>query len=120
MVARTNSKIACFAGPSFQDGSKSPAVAGCAGADTGRSGPDNVGSNASVESRTRRLTPEQGAIGFMFDSDVVGNADAPWGVRSIVTSCPLLGYCPSRCLIISWIFFFTASRLKEAGSCIGG
>ena len=29
-------------------------------------------------------------------------------------------YPPSWSLIISWTFFFTASRLKEAGSCIGG
>jgi hypothetical protein len=29
-------------------------------------------------------------------------------------------YSPSCCFIIASIFFFTASRLKEAGSCIGG
>src|SRR5262245_40092557 len=66
MVARTKSKIACFAGPSFQDGSKPPpAVAVCATAATGRSGPDNASNNASVESRARRLILEEGAIGFM-------------------------------------------------------
>src|SRR5262249_51596318 len=43
--------------------------------------------------------------------------DAPYTGRP---PCLLLGYCPSRCLSISWIFFFTASRLKDAGSCTGG
>src|SRR6516165_5663757 len=66
MVARTKSKIACFAGPSFQDGSKPPAVAVCAGAETGRSGPKSVARSANVESRTRRFIPEEGAIGLMF------------------------------------------------------
>jgi hypothetical protein len=70
MVARTKSKIACFAGPSFHDGSNPPGV--CAGAETGRSGPDNAGSSANVESRTRRLIPEEGAIDFMFDPDAAG------------------------------------------------
>jgi hypothetical protein len=70
MVARTKSKIACFVGPSFHDGSNPPGV--CAGAETGRSAPDNAGSSANVESRTRRLIPEEGAIGFMFDSDAAG------------------------------------------------
>ena len=32
----------------------------------------------------------------------------------------LLGYCPSQCFIISSIWALTASRLKEAGACIGG
>src|SRR5262249_12659696 len=30
------------------------------------------------------------------------------------------GYCPSRLLIISSTLALTASRLKEAGACIGG
>jgi len=36
-------------GPSLHDGSKSPAALVCAGAGTGRSGPDNAGSSASIE-----------------------------------------------------------------------
>src|SRR5262245_3481327 len=68
MVARTKSKIACFAGPSFHDGSKlPPGVAVCAKAETGSSGPQNVASSTNVESRTRRLIPQDGAIGCMFD-----------------------------------------------------
>lgn len=35
-------------------------------------------------------------------------------------SCGIVDYCPWRALIISSICFLTASRLKEAGSCIGG
>src|SRR5262249_12459301 len=42
------------------------------------------------------------------------------GCRLERLPCLLLGYCPSRCLIISWIFFFTASRFKETGAFIGG
>src|SRR5262249_50409340 len=40
MVVRMKSKIACFAGPSLHDGSKSFVVAVCARVDTGSSGPD--------------------------------------------------------------------------------
>src|SRR5215831_505781 len=73
MAERTKSKIACFAGPSFHEGSKPPpGVAVCAKAKTGRSGPDNAGRSASVESRTRRSIPEEGAIGCMFDLDAAG------------------------------------------------
>src|SRR5262249_4548602 len=62
-----------FAGPSFHEGSKPPpGVAVCAKAKTGRSGPDNAGRSASVESRTRRWIPEEGAIGCMFDLDAAG------------------------------------------------
>src|SRR5262245_11974155 len=74
MVARTKSKIACFGGPSFQDASKPPPdIAVCASPETGRSSPNNAGSNASVEMRTRRVAPEEGAIGFMFDSHAAGS-----------------------------------------------
>src|SRR5215468_1312621 len=53
VVPRTKSKIACFAGPSFHDGSKPPpGVAVCAKAETGSRGPDKAGSSASVESKT--------------------------------------------------------------------
>jgi hypothetical protein len=69
MVVCTKSKIACFAGPSFQDGSKSPAAAVCARAERGRSSSDNVGSNAKVDSRTRRFTCEERASGLIFDCD---------------------------------------------------
>src|SRR5262245_63110800 len=34
--------------------------------------------------------------------------------------CEPLRHCPWRLRIISSIFFLTASRLNEAGSCIGG
>src|SRR5271166_4453125 len=57
MVARTKSRIACFTGPSFHDGSKLPEVTVCAGAETGRSVGDKAGSAARVESRTRRFMP---------------------------------------------------------------
>ena len=52
-VERTKSKIACFAGPSFHDGSKPPGVAVRAGAETGRSGPDNAGSSARASRAAR-------------------------------------------------------------------
>ena len=68
MVARTKSKIACFAGPSFHDGSRPPGAAVCAGADAERNGADKAGSIANVESRTRRLIPEDRMVGFMLGS----------------------------------------------------
>jgi hypothetical protein len=53
MVARTKSKIACFAGPSFQDGSKPlSAVAVCARAAAGRSAL-GIASDARVERAER-------------------------------------------------------------------
>jgi hypothetical protein len=65
MVARTKSKIACFAAPSFHDGNRPPDVAVCAGADAARNGADKAGSVANVESRTRRLIPEDRLVAFM-------------------------------------------------------
>src|SRR5262249_46237350 len=77
VVTRTKSKIACFAGPSLHDGSKSPAIAVCASAEKETSGADNAASNASAESRARRLTPEEGAIEFMFDPVLAGMRTRP-------------------------------------------
>jgi len=98
MVARTKSKIACFAGPSFHDGSNPPGV--CAGAETGRSGADNAGSSANVESRTRRLIPE----GFMFDSEAAGQL-LDGGFLSFSMACStekLPGFCwGGNCLKLS-------------------
>jgi hypothetical protein len=70
MVARTKSKIACFAALSFHDGSGPPAAAVCAGAETGRRVPAATGSIARVESMARRLMPAEAAIGFMVSSCV--------------------------------------------------
>jgi hypothetical protein len=43
-------------------------------------------------------------------------------MRSLLSFRGLGKFCywPGRFLLISSIFFFTASRLKDAGSCIGG
>ena len=69
--------IACFAAPSFHDGSRPPDVAVWAGADAGRNGADKAGSIAKVESRTRRLIPEDRMLGFTLGSsqtfDVAAN-----------------------------------------------
>jgi len=60
MVSRTKAIIACFAAPSFQDGSGSPAAWASAGRVT--KGAGRMGSAAKVESRTRRLIPEEEAL----------------------------------------------------------
>src|SRR5262245_1715584 len=64
MVARTKSKIACFAAPSFHEGNRPTNGANCADADRGPSAADIAGSIANVESKTRRLTPEGLSSGF--------------------------------------------------------
>src|SRR5262245_48931052 len=68
MVARTKSKIACFAGPSFHDGNRPTDGANCADADRGPSAADIAGSIANVESKTRRLIPEGLSSGFTLAS----------------------------------------------------
>jgi hypothetical protein len=63
-------------GPAFQDGSKPlSAVAVWASAEVGRSGPYNAGSEANVESRTRRLIPEERGIELIFECDAVAFTD---------------------------------------------
>jgi hypothetical protein len=54
VVSRTKSRIACFAGPSFHDGSAPLEVAVCADAEMDASGAEKTGTNANVESRARR------------------------------------------------------------------
>src|SRR5512142_1420265 len=66
VTAMTKLMIDCFAAPSFQDGSGSAAV--CAGADVGKSVPDNTGSAAKVETRARRLMPDEAAFDIKFSS----------------------------------------------------
>jgi hypothetical protein len=56
VVARTKSRIACFAGPSFHEG-RTPAGA-CAFAVVATSSPGSDGSAATVDSSPRRLIPE--------------------------------------------------------------
>jgi hypothetical protein len=60
VVSRTKAMIACFAAPSFQDGSGSAAA--CASAGRGTKGAGRMGSAAKVESRTRRLIPEEEGV----------------------------------------------------------
>src|SRR3954447_18680185 len=68
VVERTKSRIACFARPSFQDGSRPSDVTVCAEAETGRSSPDIADSSTgAVASRPRRLIPEEGGLGFMLN-----------------------------------------------------
>jgi hypothetical protein len=55
VVSFTKVVIACFAGPSFHEGSGSPDVADCACEETGMNCDDKAGSTANVESRARRL-----------------------------------------------------------------
>src|SRR5215471_20974176 len=71
---RTKSKIACFAAPSFHDGSTPPGA--CANAATG-SVADKIGSVARVESRTRRLIREKCLIGAMLVSLEYARSRAP-------------------------------------------
>ena len=62
VVARTKSTIACFAGPSFHDGSGPPGVAVCAGADAGRERYGQVPeATAMIESRARRFDAAEGS-----------------------------------------------------------
>src|SRR6267142_1428814 len=52
-----------------------------------------------------------------------GSGDFTGPHRALLASplpCCQLGYSPSCCLIASSTLVFLASRLKEAGACIGG
>jgi hypothetical protein len=57
--------IACFAGPSFHEGSGSPAA--CARAEAEKSGADKTGNAAIVFSKARRPIPDNGTLDFIFD-----------------------------------------------------
>jgi len=65
VVARTKSRIACFAGPSFHAGSRALGV--CAEAELDKKGADKVGRNAKVETRARRSILADGSVGFILD-----------------------------------------------------
>src|SRR5258708_33025675 len=60
VVARTKSRMACFAAPSFHDGNGPPDGAACACAAAGRSSCGNAGPAANPASRTRRLMTNDG------------------------------------------------------------
>ena len=47
---------------------------------------------------------------------IINGGRPQWAARSELSA----DYCPSWDFIIASICFFTASRLNEAGSCIGG
>jgi hypothetical protein len=66
VVARTKSKIACFAAPLFHQGNRSLDVAVCADAQT--SVPDKTGSTIRTESAARRLTLAKEGFGDMVGS----------------------------------------------------
>ncbi|MFY9952861.1 hypothetical protein [Bradyrhizobium sp.] len=66
VVSRTKSRIACFAVPSFHDGSAPLDVVVYAEAEMDKKGADNVGRNAKVEMRARRSMLADGSIGFIF------------------------------------------------------
>jgi hypothetical protein len=60
-----------MAAPSFQEGSAPLDVVVCADAEMDASGSDKTGSNANVESRTRRSMAERGIFPAMFSSSAV-------------------------------------------------
>jgi hypothetical protein len=88
VVARTNSMIACFAGPSFHDG-RTPARP-CAFAAVATTSSDRAGNAAAVDSRTRRLIREEGRVGFMFGS--FGNGVRLWPFVLVSTPPETLPY----------------------------
>src|SRR5271170_3604638 len=65
VVVRTKSRIACFAGPSFHDGSAAVDVAVCADAETDKNRAHIAGRSAKVEMRARRPMSVDGSIGFI-------------------------------------------------------
>jgi hypothetical protein len=69
VIARTKSRIACLPGPSFQEGSGSPAIAVCVSAEMGRSVPDKAGSTAKTESSARREKKGFGVTVAPFQTD---------------------------------------------------
>src|SRR6185312_4604453 len=58
VVARTKSRIACFAGPSFHDASGDPPDVVCAWASVGGHEADRTGSTARLETNVRRSIPD--------------------------------------------------------------
>jgi hypothetical protein len=70
VTAVTKSTIDCFAAPSFHDGSGAVDIAVCARTKLGSSDADKAGSTARLESRTRRLNPEEGTLDVMSVSSI--------------------------------------------------
>src|SRR5271170_7494696 len=68
VVSRTKSSIACFAGPSFHEGSTPLEAEVCAEADV--RDVDKMGSNANVEISARRSTADCGTSPAMFSSPI--------------------------------------------------
>ena len=68
VVARTKSRIACFAGPSFHDGRVPDGF--CASAATGTNALDTIPSAGKMESKVRRSGPVAGATGFISSSEL--------------------------------------------------
>src|SRR5271154_342983 len=66
VVSRTKLRIACFAGPSFHDGSAVLDVGVSADAETAKKETDKAGRSAKVEIIVRRGTPVCELIGFIF------------------------------------------------------
>src|SRR5277367_6440569 len=66
VVSRMKSRIVCFAGPSFHDGSAVLDVGVSADAETAKKGADKAGRSAKVEITARRSTPVCELIGFIF------------------------------------------------------
>ena len=71
VVHRTKSRIACFAGPSFHEGSAALEVVVCADAGAVNSGTDKAGSSAIVESKARQSIPERGRFPFMLTTPAI-------------------------------------------------
>src|SRR5262245_50744180 len=67
MVARTKSKIACFAAPAFHDGNASPEAAVCASAKMGNSVPARTENATKAAGKIRRFFWPGNGFGFMFE-----------------------------------------------------
>src|SRR5262245_46011431 len=70
VVARTKSRIACFAALSFHDASAASGAV-CAWARVEISVPDNAGSRAKLETKVRRSMPEGKLLDFIGSLRVV-------------------------------------------------
>src|SRR5262249_23541569 len=70
--------------------------------------------------RSEKRSSQKTIESFKMSSSYIEPGPHRFEVRPARAFRSEIPYCPSRCLIISSTFFFTASRLKEAGSCIGG
>src|SRR5271169_5050983 len=68
VTVATKLRIACFAAPSFHEGSGLPVVAVCADAEVGSIAPGNDGRIAKAESSVRRLSPKKNGFGDMVGS----------------------------------------------------